>query len=58
MSYRKLEDKTGISKTTLHGYEHGYIKHLPLNRLFILSHALETNVAYLMGRDNKSEEKM
>lgn len=51
LSYQRLADKTGMSKSTLQRYEAGTIKNLPADKLGVLAAALETTPAYLMGWD-------
>lgn len=49
LSYQRLADKTGLSKSTLQRYESGTIKNLPADKLSLLAAALETTPSYLMG---------
>lgn len=49
MSYQTLSEKVGISKSTLQRYETGYIKNMPVDKLEIISKALNVSPAYLMG---------
>lgn len=48
-SFQTLADLTGMTKSTLQRYETGKINNLPLSKLDILSAALHTTPAYLMG---------
>jgi len=56
LSYQDLADKTGISKSTLQRYETGFIKNLPIDKLEILSSALNTTPGYLMGWEKESTD--
>jgi SOS-response transcriptional repressors (recA-mediated autopeptidases) len=49
MSYQMLSEKTGISKSSLQRYETGSIKNMPLDKIEVISKALDTTPAYLMG---------
>lgn len=49
LSYQRLADKTGMTKSTLQRYEAGTIKNLPADKLGVLAAALKTTPAYLMG---------
>lgn len=49
MSYQMLSEKTGISKSSLQRYETGSIKNMPLDKIEVISKALSTTPAYLMG---------
>lgn len=56
LSYQRLADKTGMSKSTLQRYEAGTIKNLPADKLGVLAAALETTPAYLMGWDESDNK--
>lgn len=56
-SFQDLADKTNMSKSTLQRYETGAIRNLPLDKLEILATALQTTPSYLMGWDDKEDEK-
>lgn len=56
-SFQDLADKTNMSKSTLQRYETGAIRNLPLDKLEILAAALQTTPSYLMGWDDKEDEK-
>ena len=49
LSYQKLADLTGLSKSTVQRYETGAIKNLPVEKLPLLAKALNTSPSYLMG---------
>ncbi|WP_394874603.1 helix-turn-helix domain-containing protein [Clostridium neonatale] len=49
LSYQELADKTGLSKSTLQRYETGAIRNMPLDKLEVLSKALDIDPSYLMG---------
>ena len=56
-SFQDLADKTNMSKSTLQRYETGAIRNLPLDKLEILATALQTTPSYLMGWNDKEDEK-
>lgn len=57
-SFDALEEKTGISASTIQRYINGNVKKLPMNRLTILAEALGVTPAYIMGwEDCNLEEK-
>lgn len=53
MSYQDLANKTGLSKSTLQRYETGAIKNMPLDKLKILSNALDVSQTYILGLDEE-----
>lgn len=53
MTYQVLSEKTGISKSSLQRYETGAIKNMPLDKIEVISKALETTPDYLMGWNKK-----
>lgn len=55
LTYQELADKTGMSKSTLQRYETGFIKNLPLDRLWILSEALETTPNWILSIDTADD---
>ena len=55
MSYQDLAEKTGMSKSTLQRYETGAIKNIPLDKLEDLANALNMDLAYIMGWEEKEE---
>lgn len=57
LSYQELADKTGLSKSTLQRYETGAIKNMPLDKLEVLSKALDIDPSYLMGWEAESNNK-
>lgn len=57
MTYQTLSDKTGISKSSLQRYETGAIKNMPLDKIEVISKALNTTPAYLMGWTKNDNEK-
>lgn len=48
LSYQRLADKTGMSKSTLQRYEVGNTNYLSADNLSLLATALETTPSYLM----------
>lgn len=52
LSYQALENKTGISRSTLQRYEKGSIKNIPLDKLPTLAEALAVSPSYLMNWEN------
>lgn len=57
MSYQTLAEKVGISKSTLQRYETGSIKNMPVDKLEDIAKALNVSPAYLMGWEDKPEDK-
>lgn len=55
LSYQDLANKTGLSKSTLQRYETGSIKNMPLDKLGILSNALNVDPVWLIGFDDKED---
>ncbi len=53
-SFQDLADKTGLSKSTLQRYESGKIGSIPLNKLKILSNALNVTPEYLLGLNDRT----
>ena len=49
MSYQDLANKTGMSKSTLQRYEAGAIQNIPLDKLDVLSDALQIDPVQLIG---------
>ena len=47
-----------MSKSTLQRYESGYIKNIPLDKLEVLSEALNVTPQYIMGIDEPSSEEI
>lgn len=52
LSYQGLAELTGMSKSTLQRYETGDIGNLPLDKLKVLSSALNCSPAYILGWDS------
>lgn len=52
-SYQNLADLTNLSKSTLQRYESGNIGNLPLDKIAVLSQALQCSPAYLMGWEDQ-----
>ena len=52
----ELQDRTEISKTTLHRYENGIISNIPADKIERIATALNTTPAHLMGWDTKEDE--
>lgn len=57
MTYQLLAEQTGISKSTLQRYEAGGIQNLPLDKLFVLSEALEVTPDYFFNLDKDYSSK-
>lgn len=57
MSAEELGKRLGKDRSTIYRYEKGDIENLPLDILEPIAKALETTPAYLMGWENKIEEK-
>ena len=49
LSYKDLEGRTGISRSTLQRYETASVENIPLNRLSAIAKGLSTTPGYLMG---------
>lgn len=58
LSVDDLALKIGKNRATIYRYENGNIKDLPISILEILAQSLETTPAYLMGWNQKSQEKL
>ncbi len=52
-SYKKLEDLTGISRSSLQRYETNPKADIPLNKLTILAKTYDVSVAYLLGTESR-----
>lgn len=55
ISYQKLSDLTGLSKSTLQRYETGGIKNIPIEKLKMITDALKIPLSELI--DDKKEIK-
>ena len=49
LSYQDLATRTGLSKSTLQRYETGNIKNMPLDKLSVLSKALNVDEVWILG---------
>ena len=49
LTYRELEEKTGIPRSAIHRYGSGFTDNIPIDRLEKLAKALGTTPAYLLG---------
>lgn len=49
LSLQDIADMTDMSKSTLQRYEAGSIRNIPLQKLGILAHALQTSADWLLG---------
>lgn len=49
LSYRALERKSGISRTTIQRYVEDYSSKIPINKLEILCNAIGTTAPYILG---------
>lgn len=56
MSYQKLSDLTGLSKSTLQRYETGGIKNIPIEKLRLITDALRISLPELIN-DEKEIKK-
>lgn len=54
LSYQDLANLTGLTKSTLQRYEKGGIKNIPLDKLNILSDALQIAPEYILGWTKKA----
>ena len=52
-SFKKLEELTGISSSSLQRYEKGIGANLSLNKIELIANAYNVSRAYLMGFDSK-----
>ncbi len=52
LSYRELEEKTGLSRMTIQRYITGDVKKIPLNKLEVLAKGLGTTAEYILGWDD------
>lgn len=53
-SYKKLEELTGISRSTLQRYETNPLTDIPLNKLTILASIYNVTISYLLGTEDKN----
>ncbi len=53
-SYKKLEELTGISRSTLQRYETNPLADIPLNKLTILASIYNVTISYLLGTEDKN----
>ena len=59
LSYQDLASKTNMSKSTLQRYETGSIKNMPVDKLGIISNALDVSPLWLLGFDeNENNNKL
>lgn len=54
LSFRDLEELTGISRSTLQRYEKNYFENLSIGQLRAISDALNVTSAYLLGEESKN----
>lgn len=52
-SYKKLEELTGISRSSLQRYETNPLADIPLNKLTILANVYGVTISYLLGSEDK-----
>lgn len=57
ISYQKLSDLTGLSKSTLQRYETGGIKNIPIEKLRLITDALKISLPELINSENVIEDK-
>lgn len=57
VTQEELGKKAGVSKVTIHKYETNVITNIPSDRIESIARALETTPAYLMGWENKVNNK-
>lgn len=53
-SYKKLEEITGISRSTLQRYESNPFADIPLNKLTTLANAYGVSVSYILGSEDRN----
>lgn len=56
LTYRDLEQLTGISRTSLMRYETGEVKSIPISKIKTIAGALNVDVAWLVGWKETTEE--
>lgn len=56
LSLQQLAERTGMSRSTLQRYETGGIRNLPVDKLRVLSDALQTTPEWLMGLPQSAEQ--
>ena len=54
LTFLELEDKTGISKSTLQRYASGKTEKIPINLIEAVAEATGVSAAYIMGWDSSS----
>ena len=57
LSYREIEEKTGISHTSIYRYVHKSINKIPLSAVEKIGKATNTDVKWLMGWDDESKKE-
>ena len=57
VTQEELGKKAGVSKVTIHKYETNVITNIPSDRIESIARALETTPSYLMGWENKVDNK-
>lgn len=53
LSYQDLANKTNMSKSTLQRYETGSIKNMPIDKLGVISSALDVDPMWILGFNSK-----
>jgi transcriptional regulator with XRE-family HTH domain len=51
---QEIAEKLDVKKQTIHKYENGTIKNIPLDKLEALASVLETSIEHLLGLNDKS----
>lgn len=57
LSYREIEEKTGISHTSIYRYVHKSINKIPLSAIEKIAKATNANIKWLMGWDDEKKEE-
>mgnify|MGYP004516196519 CR=1 FL=1 len=55
-SYKKLEELTGISRSSLQRYESNPCADIPLNKLSIIAEVYKVTISYLLGHETKDKK--
>ncbi|MBP9476996.1 MAG: helix-turn-helix domain-containing protein [Sebaldella sp.] len=58
LTYRDLEEATGITASTLQRYESGFISKLPIDKLYTIAKGLRVDPGYLMGWTDNEKPKL
>lgn len=58
LSYREIEERTGISHTSIYRYVHKSINKIPLSAIEKISKVTNIDLKWLIGLDDEIKEKV